>query len=178
MAHEGRLPDHLIACVGGGSNAIGLFHAFVGDKRVKMAGVEAGGFGIESGKHAARFSGGRPGVLQGTMTYLLQDEHGQVNLTHSVSAGLDYAAVGPSIATIARSAACGIRLQRMKKRWPHSISLRVKKGSSLHWKAHMQSQKSSDWLRRSRRNQIILANLSGRGDKDVQQVAKIKGVVL
>jgi tryptophan synthase beta chain len=95
LTAEGRLPDCLIACVGGGSNAMGLFHAFVPDKRVKMLGVEAGGLGVESGKHAARFAGGRPGVLQGTMTYLLQDENGQVNLTHSVSAGLDYAAVGP-----------------------------------------------------------------------------------
>ena len=95
LAAEGRLPDGLIACVGGGSNAIGLFHAFVPDKKVKLVGVEAGGLGIESGKHAARFAGGRPGVLQGTMTYLLQDDNGQVNLTHSVSAGLDYAAVGP-----------------------------------------------------------------------------------
>src|SRR5579884_1411420 len=95
LAEAGRLPDYLVACVGGGSNSIGLFHAFVGDAKVKMVGVEAGGLGIESGKHAARFSGGRPGVLHGTMTYLLQDDDGQINLTHSVSAGLDYAAVGP-----------------------------------------------------------------------------------
>src|SRR6266705_2003714 len=95
LAAEGRLPDCLIACVGGGSNAIGLFHAFIRDKKVKMVGVEAGGLGVASGKHAARFSGGKPGVLQGTMTYLLQGDDGQVNLTHSVSAGLDYAAIGP-----------------------------------------------------------------------------------
>ena len=95
LAAEGRLPDSLIACVGGGSNAIGLFHAFILDKKVKMIGVEAGGMGVASGKHAARFAGGRPGVLQGTMTYLLQGDDGQVNLTHSVSAGLDYAAIGP-----------------------------------------------------------------------------------
>src|SRR5213594_2731156 len=95
LAAEGRLPDCLIACVGGGSNAIGLFHAFIRDKKVKMVGVEAGGLGVASGKHAARFAGGKPGVLQGTMTYLLQGDDGQVNLTHSVSAGLDYAAIGP-----------------------------------------------------------------------------------
>src|SRR5437867_5025234 len=95
LAAEGRLPDYLVACVGGGSNAIGLFTAFLKDRRVKMVGVEAGGLGLESGKHAARFAGGRPGVLHGTMTYLLQDDDGQINLTHSVSAGLDYAAVGP-----------------------------------------------------------------------------------
>lgn len=95
LSAEGRLPDCLIACVGGGSNSIGLFHAFLGDKKVQMIGVEAAGLGITSGKHAARFAGGRLGVLQGTMTYLLQDDDGQINLTHSVSAGLDYAAVGP-----------------------------------------------------------------------------------
>ena len=95
LAAEGRLPDCLVACVGGGSNAMGLFHAFRDDKKVKMIGVEAGGLGITSGKHAARFAGGKPGVLQGTMTYLLQSDDGQINLTHSVSAGLDYAAVGP-----------------------------------------------------------------------------------
>src|SRR5947209_6439352 len=95
LAAEGRLPDSLVACVGGGSNSLGLFHPFLNDRKVKMVGVEAGGLGIESGKHAARFAGGRPGVLHGTMTYLLQDDDGQINLTHSVSAGLDYAAVGP-----------------------------------------------------------------------------------
>jgi len=92
---HGKLPDYLVACVGGGSNAIGLFTAFLKDKTVKMIGVEAGGLGIESGKHAARFATGSVGVLQGTMTYLLQNPDGQIELTHSVSAGLDYAAVGP-----------------------------------------------------------------------------------
>src|SRR5256712_5845146 len=92
---EGKLPDYLVACVGGGSNSIGMFTAFLKDKKVKMVGVEAGGLGIESGKHAARFATGSVGVLHGTMTYLLQDDDGQIQLTHSVSAGLDYAAVGP-----------------------------------------------------------------------------------
>src|SRR5436305_1428035 len=95
LEREERLPDLLVACVGGGSNAIGLFHPFLQDESVKMVGVEAGGEGIEAGKHAARFQGGSLGVLQGTCSYLLQDEFGQVQLTHSVSAGLDYAAVGP-----------------------------------------------------------------------------------
>src|SRR5438093_12123356 len=94
LSAEGRLPDYLVACVGGGSNSIGLFHAFLKDSKVKMIGVEAGGLGVESGKHAARFAGGRPGVLHGTMTYLLQADDGQINLTHSDSAGLDYAAGG------------------------------------------------------------------------------------
>ncbi len=88
-------PYCLLACVGGGSNSMGLFYPFIKDEKVKMVGVEAGGHGIKSGKHAARFSGGRPGVLHGTMTYLLQDQDGQVNLTHSISAGLDYPAIGP-----------------------------------------------------------------------------------
>src|SRR5512134_3212448 len=95
LEKEKRLPDVLVACVGGGSNAIGLFYPFLEDTAVKMVGVEAGGEGIREGKHAARFQGGSLGVLQGTRSYLLQDENGQVQLTHSVSAGLDYAAVGP-----------------------------------------------------------------------------------
>src|SRR6476646_10248409 len=92
---EGRLPDELIACVGGGSNAIGLFYAFLNDPEVRMVGVEAGGRGEGLGEHAARYRGGAPGVLQGAYSYLLQDENGQVALTHSVSAGLDYAMIGP-----------------------------------------------------------------------------------
>src|SRR5215510_15019458 len=95
LEHEKRLPDLLIACVGGGSNAIGLFYPFLGDASVRMMGVEAGGEGIQPEKHAARFQGGSLGVLQGTRSYILQDEFGQIQLTHSVSAGLDYAAVGP-----------------------------------------------------------------------------------
>ena len=95
LEREERLPNLLIACVGGGSNAIGLFHAFLGDASVRMTGVEAGGEGITDGKHAARFQGGKLGVLQGTKTMLLADADGQIQLTHSVSAGLDYAAVGP-----------------------------------------------------------------------------------
>src|SRR5205085_8290082 len=95
LEREKRLPDLLVACVGGGSNAIGLFHPFLNDASVRMVGVEAGGEGIRSGKHAARFQGGRLGVLQGTRTFLLANADGQIELTHSVSAGLDYAAVGP-----------------------------------------------------------------------------------
>src|SRR6202012_1955022 len=97
---EGRLPDAIIACVGGGSNAIGIFHPFLEDTGVKLIGVEAGGRGPKLGDHAARFAGGSPGVLQGTYSYLLQDDDGQVSLTHSVSAGLDYASVGPEHAAL------------------------------------------------------------------------------
>src|SRR5262249_29139367 len=92
---EGRLPDAVFACVGGGSNAIGIFHAFVPDERVRLIGIEAGGRGENLGEHAARFRGGAPGVLQGAFSYLLQDDDGQVSLTHSISAGLDYALIGP-----------------------------------------------------------------------------------
>ncbi|MDH4082627.1 MAG: tryptophan synthase subunit beta [Nitrospira sp.] len=178
LAAEGRLPDYLVACVGGGSNSIGLFHAFLRDPKVKMIGVEAGGLGIESGKHAARFSGGKTGVLQGTMTYLLQDENGQINLTHSVSAGLDYAAVGPehslyhdqgrieyTSATDAEALSAFDLLAREEGIVPalesaHAIAEVVKLAPKL------------------RKSQLIIANLSGRGDKDVQQVAKMRGVEL
>ncbi|MCC2640105.1 MAG: trpB [Nitrospira sp.] len=178
LAVEGRLPDCLIACVGGGSNAMGLFHAFVPDQKVKMVGVEAGGLGIESGKHAARFAGGRPGILQGTMSYLLQDDNGQVNLTHSVSAGLDYAAVGPehsyyketnraqyTSVTDDEALAAFDLLAREEGIMPalesaHAIAEVIKCAPNM------------------KRSQILIANLSGRGDKDVQQVARIKGVTL
>ncbi len=178
LAAEGKLPNYLVACVGGGSNSIGLFHAFLRDPKVKMIGVEAGGLGIESGKHAARFSGGKPGVLQGTMTYLLQDENGQINLTHSVSAGLDYAAVGPehslyrdqgridyTFATDAEALAAFDLLAREEGIVPalesaHAIAHVIKLAPTL------------------KKSQVIIANLSGRGDKDVQQVARMRGVEL
>lgn len=178
LAAEGRLPDALIACVGGGSNAIGLFHAFVPDTKVKLVGVEAGGLGIESGKHAARFAGGRPGVLQGTMTYLLQDDNGQVNLTHSVSAGLDYAAVGPehsyhketnraqyTSVTDDEALVAFDLLTREEGIMPalesaHAIAEVVRLAPKM------------------KKSQVLIVNLSGRGDKDVQQVARMKGVVL
>ncbi len=178
LAAEGRLPDALIACVGGGSNAIGLFHAFVPDKKVRLVGVEAGGLGIESGKHAARFAGGRPGVLQGTMTYLLQDDNGQVNLTHSVSAGLDYAAVGPehsfhketnraqyTSVTDDEALAAFDLLAREEGIMPAL--------ESAH--AIAEVMRSAPKMKKS---QVLIVNLSGRGDKDVQQVARMKGVTL
>jgi len=178
LSAEGRLPDYLVACVGGGSNSIGLFHAFINDRKVKMIGVEAAGLGLESGKHAARFSGGRPGVLHGTMTYLLQDEDGQVNLTHSVSAGLDYAAVGPehsfyhdtqrvqyTSATDDDALAAFDLLAGQEGIVPalesaHAVAEVVKLAPKLN------------------KRQIVILNLSGRGDKDVQQVARVKGVTL
>src|SRR5438046_4585531 len=178
LAAEGRLPDYLIACVGGGSNAMGLFHAFIRDKNVKMIGVEAGGLGVESGKHAARFAGGKPGVLQGTMTYLLQGDDGQVNLTHSVSAGLDYAAVGPehsfyhdagriryTSATDEEALSAFDLLSREEGIVPalesaHAIAEVVKLAPTM------------------KPRQVVIVNLSGRGDKDVQHVARLNGVPL
>ncbi len=168
---EKRLPDLLIACVGGGSNAIGLFYPFLEDKSVRMIGVEAGGEGIEPGKHAARFQGGSLGVLQGTRSFLLQDEFGQVQLTHSVSAGLDYAAVGPehawlrekervhyTYATDADALEGFQKLARLEGIIPalessHAVAEAMKRAPNM----------SSD--------QIMIVNLSGRGDKDVSQAA-------
>jgi tryptophan synthase beta chain len=175
---HGRLPDYLVACVGGGSNALGLFTAFLKDPRVKMIGVEAGGLGIESGKHAARFATGSVGVLQGTMTYLLQNHDGQIELTHSVSAGLDYAAVGPehsyykerqriayTSATDEEAIAGFDLLPKTEGIMPalesaHAIAEITRLAPSL------------------KRSQAILVNLSGRGDKDVHQIARLKGVTL
>jgi tryptophan synthase beta chain len=176
LEKEKRLPDVLIACVGGGSNAMGLFHAFVGDESVKMVGVEAGGEGIEAGKHAARFQGGSLGVLQGTRSFLLQDENGQVQLTHSVSAGLDYAAVGPehawlrdlkrveyTYATDQQALAAFSKLARLEGIIPalesaHAIAEVIQRAPQM------------------RADQIVIVNLSGRGDKDVAQVAARVGL--
>jgi tryptophan synthase beta chain len=173
LEQEKRLPDHLIACVGGGSNAIGLFYPFLDDKTVAMTGVEAGGEGIIEGKHAARFQGGKLGVLQGTRSFVLQDEDGQIQLTHSVSAGLDYAAVGPehawlrnadrvkyTYATDTEALAAFQKLAKLEGIIPalessHAIAEVIKAAPGM----------SAD--------QIIIVNLSGRGDKDVAQVAEM-----
>ncbi len=178
LAAEGRLPDCLIACVGGGSNSIGLFHAFLRDKKVKMIGVEAAGLGIPSGKHAARFAGGRLGVLQGTMTYLLQDDDGQINLTHSVSAGLDYAAVGPEHSYLRETGRATYTSATDEEALAAFDLLAREEGivpalESAHAIAHTVKLAPS-----MKRNQLLLVNLSGRGDKDVQQVARMRGIAL
>ena len=162
----GRLPDTILACVGGGSNAIGIFYPFVGDSAVRLVGVEAGGKGTELGEHAARFSGGSPGVLQGTLSYLLQDDQGQVGLTHSVSAGLDYAAVGPEhawlhdanraeyvSATDSDALAAARTLSRMEGIIPALES------------AHAVAEA----IRRAPQepHAVYVVNVSGRGDKDI-----------
>src|SRR4026208_1397163 len=178
LAVEGRLPDSLIACVGGGSNAMGLFHAFLADKKVKMIGVEAGGRGVGSGKHAARFSGGSLGVLQGTMTYLLQNEDGQIDLTHSVSAGLDYAAVGPEHSYLREIGRTTYTSATDEEALAAFDLLAREEGivpapESAPARAH--GVKMAPTMKRQ---QVLLVNLSGRGDKDVQQVARMRGISL
>jgi tryptophan synthase beta chain len=169
---EGRLPDLLIACVGGGSNSIGLFHEFIADESVRMIGVEAGGRSEVLGEHAARFSGGSPGVLQGTRSYILQDEHGQISTTHSVSAGLDYSAIGPEhahlhdIGRISYSKASdeeALEAFQLLARLEGIIPAL----ESAHAMAEVMKVAPS-----MTREQVIVVNLSGRGDKDVNTVAE------
>jgi len=163
---EGRLPDQVIACVGGGSNAIGIFHPFIEDESVRLVGVEAGGRSQTLGDHAARFAGGSPGVLQGTRSYLLQDDDGQISLTHSISAGLDYASVGPEHAwlhDVARAEYCAccdndalkaaVTLSRMEGIIPalesaHAVSEAIRRAPAYP-------------------GETFIVNLSGRGDKDI-----------
>ena len=168
---EGRLPDLLLACVGGGSNAMGLFQAFMEDKAVKMVGIEAGGEGIQPGKHAARFQGGSLGVLQGACSYLLQDEHGQVQLTHSVSAGLDYAAVGPEHAWLRDQGRVEYTYATDDQALKAFMELARLEGIIP---ALESAHAVAEALRRvpqMRQEELVIVNLSGRGDKDVAQVA-------
>lgn len=171
LEKEERLPHLLVACVGGGSNAIGLFYPFLKDKNVRLLGIEAGGQGIQPEQHASRFQGGSIGVLQGTKSYILQDEHGQIQRTHSVSAGLDYAAVGPehawlrdqqraeySYATDDQALEACLKLSQLEGIIPalessHAIAAVLEQATKM----------SSE--------ELIIVNLSGRGDKDVQQIA-------
>ncbi|MDB6067376.1 MAG: trpB [Pedosphaera sp.] len=175
LEQEERLPDLLIACVGGGSNAIGLFYPFLEDAGVKMVGVEAGGLGIEPEKHAARFQGGSLGVLQGTRSYILQDENGQIQLTHSVSAGLDYAAVGPEHAWLRDQSRVEYTYATDEKALEAFLKLARLEGiipalESAHAVAEV-IQRAPKMSRES----LIIVNLSGRGDKDVVQVVdKVK----
>ncbi len=172
MLREEKLPDVVCACVGGGSNAIGIFYAFLNDERVRLVGVEAGGEGIRPGKHAARFQGGKLGVLQGSKSFLLQNADGQIESTHSVSAGLDYAAVGPehchlreigraeyTYATDDEALEAFSVLGKIEGILPaletaHAVAYAMKEAAKM------------------KKEQIILVNLSGRGDKDVNEAAK------
>jgi tryptophan synthase beta chain len=175
MDAEGKLPDYLIACVGGGSNSIGLFHEFLPED-VKMIGVEAGGRGVDTGDHAARFAGGSVGVLQGTKSYLLQDEAGNVLGTHSVSAGLDYASVGPEHAYLKDTG----RVQYTYANDDEALSaFELLSGTEGIIPALESSHALAEAVKfapRLSKDKIIIVNLSGRGDKDVQHVAQIKGV--
>jgi tryptophan synthase beta chain len=167
MKAEGKLPAAIIACVGGGSNSIGIFHDFIGDKNVKLIGVEAGGRGNKLGEHAARFRGGLPGILQGTYSYVLQDAAGQIAATHSVSAGLDYPSIGPEHAWLADTKraeytaasdaealdACRLLAQTEgiipALESAHAVAEVVKRAPGM---------KKSD---------VVIVNVSGRGDKDI-----------
>jgi len=171
---EGRLPDALIACVGGGSNAIGLFHPFVKDESTRLIGVEAGGLGIESGAHAARFAADKVGILQGTKTYVLQDDDGQIALTHSISAGLDYAGVGPEHSLLHD-------LKRAEYSYVTDVEAVEGFDSLAKWEGILPALESSHavgWLIKNKaqfsKGDLVVLNVSGRGDKDVQQLAEWK----
>jgi tryptophan synthase beta chain len=166
----GRLPDVVVACVGGGSNAIGIFDAFVNDKSVRLIGVEAGGERIAPGRHAARFAGGSTGVLQGTRTFVLQDEAGNIELTHSISAGLDYAAVGPEHAWLRDLGRTEYGYVTDAEALDGFQTLARLEGilpalESAHAVAY-----TMGIARDAAEDTVILVNLSGRGDKDVQSV--------
>nr|WP_246813423.1 tryptophan synthase subunit beta [Neptunomonas phycophila] len=176
LKQEGRLPDVLIACVGGGSNAIGLFHPFIEDADVRMIGVEAGGHGVETGEHAAPLCAGRPGVLHGNRTYLMEDDAGQILGTHSVSAGLDYPGVGPEHAWLKDSGRAEYASVTDDEALAAFRMLTQVEGimpalESSHAIAHaVKVAKDMD------KDQIIVVNLSGRGDKDIHTVAGIDGI--
>ena len=173
LEKEKRLPDLLVACVGGGSNAIGLFYPFLDDTSVAMLGVEAGGEGILPEKHAARFQGGSIGVLQGTQSYILQDECGQIQLTHSVSAGLDYAAVGPEHAWLKDQGRAEYSYATDKQALQAFMKLARLEGIIPALESSHAVAAVIDRAPKMSRDQIVLINLSGRGDKDVSQVANL-----
>src|SRR5215813_12005642 len=167
MKAEGKLPTAIVACVGGGSNAIGIFHEFIGEKKVQLIGVEAGGRGEKLGDHAARFRGGLPGVLQGTYSYVLQDEAGQIATTHSVSAGLDYPSIGPEHAWLADSKRAEYVSASDEEALDACRFLAQTEGiipalESAHAVAEV--VKRAPWMKKS---DVVVVNISGRGDKDV-----------
>jgi tryptophan synthase beta chain len=168
----GRLPDAIVACVGGGSNAMGIFDAFVDDAGVRLIGVEAGGRGIRKGEHAARFAGGAAGVLQGTRSYVLQDDHGNIELTHSISAGLDYAAIGPEHAALNDAG-------RTEYTWIDDDEALAAFKRLAREEGILPALESSHAIAHACRlapelgaDGILVVNLSGRGDKDVLSVQK------
>jgi len=172
---EGKLPKVIIACVGGGSNAMGIFRAFLKDKKVDLIGVEAGGLGVKSGKHAARFGDkklGRLGIFQGTMTYVLQDKFGQIYNTHSISAGLDYSAVGPEHSFLREMKRATYELATDKECIDAVKALSEEEGiipalESAHAVAH-----AIKLAKKMKKSDVMIINLSGRGDKDMHIIAK------
>ena len=180
LADVGRLPDMVVACVGGGSNAIGMFHPFAGDASVRLVGVEAGGRGVESGKHAATLVGGRPGVLHGALSYLLQDDHGQVIETHSISAGLDYPGVGPEhsylkatgrASYVAADDDAALRAFQILSE-DEGIIPALESSHAVAWVLE-QGERGAFAA-----DTTVVINLSGRGDKDINTVADALGVTL
>ena len=176
LEQYGRLPDAVTACVGGGSNAIGIFHAFLNDRGVRIVGAEAAGEGIASGRHAASLSAGRPGVLHGNRTYLLCDDDGQVTETHSISAGLDYPGVGPEHAFLkdtGRAEYVGVTDDEALEAF-HALARTEGILPALE-SSHAVAQ-ATKLARELPRDGIVLCNLSGRGDKDVHTIAEREGV--
>ncbi|MCK5697571.1 MAG: tryptophan synthase subunit beta [Gammaproteobacteria bacterium] len=176
VQHEGRLPDALVACIGGGSNAMGLFYPFVDDQDVSMYGVEAAGHGLETGEHAAPLCAGKPGVLHGNRTYLMEDRHGQIIPTHSVSAGLDYPGVGPEHAwlkDIGRANYVAITDEEALSGFHDLTRIEgiIPALESSHAMAYVTKLAPT-----MDKDQFIVANLSGRGDKDIHTVATIDGI--
>ena len=173
LAAEGRLPDSLVACIGGGSNAMGLFHPFLDDEGIEIYGVEAAGHGLATGQHAASIAGGRPGVLHGNRTYLLMNEDGQINEAHSISAGLDYPGIGPEhswlhdVGRVTLLSATDDEALDAFQLCPSS------KASSRRWSRPTRSPRCSSSRRKSRRITLMVINLCGRGDKDIFSVAGI-----
>lgn len=178
LALEGRLPDALVACVGGGSNAIGLFHPFMDDDSVRMVGVEAGGLGVETGQHAAPLCDGRPGVLHGNRTYLMEDDNGQILGTHSVSAGLDYPGVGPEHAWLKDSGRAEYVAATDKEALEAFRTLTRVEGIMPALESSHAIAQGIKLAREMDPDQIVLINLSGRGDKDIHTVADIDGIAL
>ena len=168
---EDRMPDMLVACVGGGSNSIGLFYPFIEDSSVKMIGVEAGGYGIQTGKHAARFEGGRIGIFQGAKTFLLQDKDGQITETHSVSAGLDYSAVGPEHSHLWETGRCKYTSITDDEALDAFVLLAKLEGII----PALESSHAIAYLVKNppKKDSITIVNLSGRGDKDVQEAQRV-----
>jgi tryptophan synthase beta chain len=178
LAMTGALPDALVACVGGGSNAIGLFYPFLGDEGVAMYGVEAGGRGLNTGLHAAPLSAGRPGVLHGNKTYLMQDEDGQILHTHSISAGLDYPGVGPEHSWLKDMGRVDYVAANDDEALAAFHELTLTEGIMPALETAHALAYTTQLAPKMQRDQIIVVNLSGRGDKDINTVAELEGIEL